>query len=494
MASKKVKQELVDRYYIGVVEDNVDPKRKGRIKVRIERLHGRKDADNSIPTEHIPWAVPSIGAGGSSYGVPSLNKIVYVSHIEGDFYSPEYWRSEHYNINLQEKLQSLDDDGYTNFYAMTYDDRHQYYHEKGEGVIFDFVKSNMAMRENGDIQLNLRDNQSKLFLGTEDANQQAVLGNHWMDWFDEFIQNLIGSKGGPYLGNMGAPVIPNPGMIEVLNKYLALRETFLSDHVFIVDDNRVKTQDRQFDLEQHDDNYNDENLQQRQTAPSRGYQPEERKPGADTPKVANVPPNTASDNMTSSKLPIDATPDDIKKTLKPFDEPYKNGEIPLEKLTINSRLSSTFPDSSDERKYLLDAASKSLTNLLDSYDSEKDNAMPNITLVKGYHNLDRQTTIREQFPTSAPIPGKDPFGFANQVEIWFDVKKSDVELVNNIKELIRSKNLRENATPQERTLDWLLKNSKKYKWNIAGRTSTGDVQWWHWIYDPTIDTVNNLLV
>lgn len=486
MASRKVKQELVDRYYVGVVEDNIDPKRKGRLKIRVERLHGRIDQNNFIPTEDLPWSVPSIVAGGNAHGVPSIGKIVYISHIEGDFYSPEYWRSEHYNINLQEKLQSLNDDGYKNFYAISYDDKHQYYHEKGEGVIFDFVKSNMAMRENGDIQLNLRDNQSKLFLGTEDAGQQAVLGNHWMDWFDEFVQNLIGSKGGPYLGNLGAPVIPNPGMIEVLNKYLAIRETFLSDHVFIVDDNRVKTQDREFDLEQYDDNFNDENLEQRQTAPSRGYQPEERRPGADSPKVGNVPPNIASDNLSSSKVPDNPTPEDLKKTIKPFEAPYGNGQIPLEKLTINSFLNNTFPDDNDERKYLLDRASKNLEALLNLYETEKDSDMPDITLVKGYHNLDRQETIREQYPTTAPIPGKDPFGFANQVEMFYDIRKNNLELVNNIKELIRSRVLRENPTPQEKTLNWLLNKSTTYKWTLAGRASNGEVQWWHWIYDPTI--------
>jgi len=487
MSSKRVKQELVDRFYIGIVENNIDPKRKGRIKVRIERLHGKLNSVNFIPTDDLPWANPSLTSGGGSFGVPSINKIVYVSHIEGDYYSPEYWRSEHYNINLQEKVESLDDDGYINFYAVTYNDKHQYYHEKNKGVVFDFVKSNLTMRENGDIQMNLRDNNSKLFLGTEDASQQAMLGNHWMDWFDEFVQNLLGSKGGPYLGNMGAPIIPNPGMIEVLNKYLALRETFLSDHVFIVDDMRVKQQNRLFDLDQDDDNYNDENLEQRQNAPSRGYQPQDRNPSADAPCVDDIPPNIYSENLPSSKLPDNPTNDDIKKTIKPFSDPtLNNGELPIEQLTISKYLLNIFPEDSDERKYLIDAAAISLDLFLDDYHANKDSDMPKITTVKGYQNLNRQKNIREQYPIIAPIPGKDPFGFANQVELWFSVKRSNIELTNNLIKLIKTKILRPNATPQEKTLNWLLKNGHKYKWTLAGRTSTGNIQWWHWLYDPTI--------
>jgi hypothetical protein len=54
------------------------------------------------------------------------------------------------------------------------------------------------------------------------------------------VDNLLGSQAGPYLGNLGAPVVPNPAMISVLLKYKALRDpVFLSHHVNIVDNNKV---------------------------------------------------------------------------------------------------------------------------------------------------------------------------------------------------------------------------------------------------------------
>lgn len=580
MSARKAKQEIVDRFYIGLVEDNIDPKRKGRIKVRIDRLHGKKDDTDSIPTEDLPWAVPIIGATGGAFSVPANDKVVYISHIEGDFYSPEYFNAEHYNLNLQDKLQSFNDDGYENFYAVSYDDKHQYYHEKGKGVVFDFVKSNMNLKENGDIQMNLRDNDSKLYLGTEDASQQAVLGNHWMNWFDEFVQNLLGAKGGPYLGNFGAPVIPNPGMIEVMNKYLAIRETFLSDHVYIVDDFRVKAQTREFDKEQHSDNFNDENLEPTNNAPARGYEPQDRAPGSDgadiksegtepigssvtnstgTDNVSNagnqlssnnpisdvesdlssnvtntatdnldssivggssvgeskdkkkgvfgdvaagviggavlatgfvkgMPKSTYSDNLPSSRLPLNPTDDEKKKTIKPFDDPnFSNGTIPVEKMTASKYLKSTFPGDDDERKYLLDEASRSLDNWLDQYHLMMSSNMPKILAVKGYQNRTRQNTIRTQYPSLAPKAGTDPFGFANQVELWLSIDKGNVTLVNKIKNLLRTNILSADPSPQEKSLKLLIDIGRKNRWRLAGRTSIGDLQWWHWIYDPTIN-------
>ena len=88
----------------------------------------------------------------------------------------------------------------------------------------------------------LKDNNRNINIGDATATQQAILGNNWMDWFDEFVDNLLGTNAGPFLGNLGAPVIPNPAFISCLLRYKALRDpVFLSHHVNIVDNNKVKT-------------------------------------------------------------------------------------------------------------------------------------------------------------------------------------------------------------------------------------------------------------
>ena len=41
--------------YIGIVEDNVDPKKLGRVRVRIPQLHGTTSSPKMIPTNSLPW-------------------------------------------------------------------------------------------------------------------------------------------------------------------------------------------------------------------------------------------------------------------------------------------------------------------------------------------------------------------------------------------------------------------------------------------------------
>lgn len=476
-----IRDNFDDDMFIGVVEDVDDPKRMGRVKVRVDRLHGRVDDSPNIPTEDLPWAMPTIDRGGYTFSIPSVGKVVRLSFTSGDFYKPVYKDATHYNYNLQEKLQSLPEENYREFYTNNFDDKHQYYHDKDEGVVFDYVKSRFNIDPQGNMTMHLRDNSSKAFLGSPDASEPAILGNHWMEWFDDLVQNLMGAKGGPYLGNFGAPVIPNPGMLEVLNKYLAIRPTFLSDHVFIVDDQRVKTQEREFDLNQHNDNYNDERLEKVKTPEDRGYIPQQRSPAGDNPQ--GVPPDNFSSNLSSSNLPDNPTQEEAMKTSKPFSDDYGNGEIPIEKMVQNRYLRESF---TDERSYLLSEASSSLTRLLDSYKSQKNSSMPDIKVNKGYHNLERQTNIKQQYPSRSPRAGEDPFGWANQVELYFGVNKRDTEEVNRLRKYLRYNKLSDNPSQTEKTLDWLVKNGKKNNWRLTGRDALGNQQWWHWIYDPTI--------
>ena len=55
----------------------------------------------------------------------------------------------------------------------------------------------------------------------------------------------MGAKGGPYLGNLGSPVVANPDLIECLAKYQELKVSkFLSHNVNIVDNDQVSKKDR----------------------------------------------------------------------------------------------------------------------------------------------------------------------------------------------------------------------------------------------------------
>ena len=226
------------RTYIGIVEDNQDPKKLGRCRVRVI------DIFDDIPADDIPWASPWKDLNGNGFNVPEKGKVLTVIFDSGNIYKPEYLYAEHYNINLEKKLQTLSGTNYTSMKSLIFDHKTQIYVNDDEGLKLDH-KFNMINITKEGIDLNLKDNFAKLKIGTSTANQQAILGNHFLDWFDEFVSNLLGERSGPYLGNLGAPVVCNPEFIECLQKYRALKDPkFLSHHVDIVDNEYVNKLDR----------------------------------------------------------------------------------------------------------------------------------------------------------------------------------------------------------------------------------------------------------
>jgi hypothetical protein len=221
--------------YVGIVEENVDPKKLGRCRVRVI------DIFDDIPVDDIPWATPWKDLNGNGVNIPEKGKIVTVIFDEGNIYKPEFIYSEHYNVNLESKLQKLDNDDYLSMKSLIFDHKTQIYVNDTEGLKIDHKFNNMNIKEKT-INLNLKDNTSLLNLGDEIAEQQSILGNHWMDWFDLFVDNLLGNKGGPYIDSRGLKVSISPSFVAVLEMYKTLRDpVFLSKHVHIVDNNQVKT-------------------------------------------------------------------------------------------------------------------------------------------------------------------------------------------------------------------------------------------------------------
>lgn len=224
-----------NKTYIGVVEDNIDPKKQGRLKIRV------LDVYDDLKVEDIPFASPWKDLNGNEFNVPEKGKVLLVVFDQGDEYKPEFISAEHYNTNLERKLNTLDNTNYTSMKSLIFDHKTQIYVNDQEGLKIDYKYNNVNIQENS-IDLNLKDNNRSLNLGDATAGQQAILGNHWMDWFDKLVDNLMGANGGPYLGNMGAPVVANPALIQVLMEYKKLRDpVFLSHHVNIVDNNKITT-------------------------------------------------------------------------------------------------------------------------------------------------------------------------------------------------------------------------------------------------------------
>ncbi len=67
-------------FFIGVVENNLDPTFEGRVQVRAFSVHG---TNKEIPTESLPWAVCASGNYELIHTIPSLNSFVYGMFLDG---------------------------------------------------------------------------------------------------------------------------------------------------------------------------------------------------------------------------------------------------------------------------------------------------------------------------------------------------------------------------------------------------------------------------
>lgn len=97
--------------YLGFVEDNNDPKKIGRVKVRIAPY-------SELSTADLPWASPKLGTHGnsSSYGglnVPEVGSQVRVDFPSRDLTAPYYSGAELNEINRT----TFFDEDYPNTYG-----------------------------------------------------------------------------------------------------------------------------------------------------------------------------------------------------------------------------------------------------------------------------------------------------------------------------------------------------------------------------------------
>ena len=96
-----------DKTYIGVVEDNNDPKKSGRCRIRVMDIFDGMNPDGTyqVKTEELPWSFPWKDLNGNAFNIPDIGKIVVVVFEEGNTDKPEYISADHYNVNLEKKLE-----------------------------------------------------------------------------------------------------------------------------------------------------------------------------------------------------------------------------------------------------------------------------------------------------------------------------------------------------------------------------------------------------
>ena len=240
------KKETVEsgKTYLGVIEDNKDPDKKCRCRVRVFDVHDGKNNDDSynIPTDNLPWALPWKDLNGNVNNIPDLGKVVVVVFENGNPQNPEYIHSKHYNTNLEQKLSSLSDKDYLSMKSLIFDHKTQIYVNESEGLKIDHKFNNINITKGG-IDLNLKDNFGHVNIGSAKAEQSAILGDNFTDWFDTFLNLMLTNRA--FIGNFAAPIVPSPALMKHIQLYKAIKEPkILSKHVKIVDNNYVQKLDR----------------------------------------------------------------------------------------------------------------------------------------------------------------------------------------------------------------------------------------------------------
>ena len=221
--------------YIGIIQNNEDPNKNGRCKVRVIGVF------DDMPVADIPWASPWKDLNGNGFNLPEIGKAVTVIFDSGNIYKPEYIYSEFYNINLEKKLKSLSGKNYTSMKSVLFDHKSQIYVNDQEGLKLDYKFNNINITED-EINLNLKDNFGKINIGDAHPDQQSILGTNFLNWFDKFIMVLMGSNGPTYLQTLppATPTLPSPALIKICQEYQVLKDPkFLSQNIYMNDNEAI---------------------------------------------------------------------------------------------------------------------------------------------------------------------------------------------------------------------------------------------------------------
>ncbi len=188
----------------GVVIDNDDPKKIGRVKVRVNGYY------DEIDESHIPWALPK-NVAFNRLDPPPKESIVNIDFIEGEIMTPVW-----YTFNGKSSSDmDIPEDQYVNSAVLLYKDLEEYastgivklLFTEDDGLTLEYKKddnvSHIQLRKDNTIYLKnsnfdkvIHISNESISLGTEDKSKEpATLGetNHKaLDKTNDAIKKLSG--------------------------------------------------------------------------------------------------------------------------------------------------------------------------------------------------------------------------------------------------------------------------------------------------------------
>jgi len=157
--------DLLNKQYLGIVEDVNDLRREGRCKVRVFGLH------EGIETDDLPWAYPkqkSMYFGkdgkGASVSVPKIGAIVAIRFDNGNKYSPEYFSPDELADDIKDEFKK--DGKYFGSHVVLFDgdEELKIWFNLTDGMIIELKGSRINIGHDKAITITHADSQSSIEL------------------------------------------------------------------------------------------------------------------------------------------------------------------------------------------------------------------------------------------------------------------------------------------------------------------------------------------
>lgn len=456
-----MRTRIKDKMFVGFVEDNKDPKHLGRCKVRVHTVF------DNIPTADLPWATPFKDLNGNQFSAPEVGKVVTIIFNNDNIYKPEFIYAEHYNINLENKLKALSDDDYTSFKAVQFDQSTQIYRSASEGLKIDHEYSNINIDKSGNININIRDNDSKVNIASKDAAQAAILGTAFMEWLDKVI--IAFQTNAAFQAN-GSPVAAIPSFQQLLQEYQSSRDPkFLSKHIWLANNDEILEQTRDY-VNQQGDNWKSttetNNLAKKENPPyTPSPRPETGRPAQNDPSVPNDNfANTISSEAAGSYSTVNVSN-------------YTNGQIPTSQMKKNSNLAKNLDG---DASYLMANASDALDAMMTAFNAATFDGKQKVIFTDGYRSLARQQALYQKYgPGRAAKPGTSNHGWGIAIDMYWGVRTTMFKDASKRPSGYKHPNYK-----------WFFENGYKYGWVNPDklRDNSGTDEWWHWEFHGTSNT------
>ena len=167
---EKRSNDLIDKQFLGTVEDANDPDLEGRCRVRVFGIHGE-----SVPVEDLPWAYPKdkplyFGKDGkaAAISIPKEGAVVAIRFDNGNIYSPEYYAIQELADDIKEELQKESEYHGSHFLLFDGDEELKFWFTKEKGITMQLKGSRINIGQDKKITIEHDQTQSIIELkGTE---------------------------------------------------------------------------------------------------------------------------------------------------------------------------------------------------------------------------------------------------------------------------------------------------------------------------------------